>query len=78
MSDDPHNSLQLDLNVLVCAASGSDLTVQGVISCGDHLNSHWPVWSSLQWPQTFFIPTPTLTCSQMNAKGKFVDQKIDM
>lgn len=35
MSTDPDNSLQLDLNVCGEHHSGSDLNLQGVISCGD-------------------------------------------
>lgn len=33
------------------------------------------MWSSLQWPQTFFIPTPTLTAGQMDTKREIFGSK---
>lgn len=54
---------------------GSHLNVQGVVSCWDYINNLWPMWSCFQWPQTFFVPTPTLTSSQLDRKGKIFGYK---
>lgn len=54
---------------------GSHLNVKGIISCRDYINNLWPVWLCFQWQQIFFLPTPTLTSSQLDRKGEIFRQK---